>query len=150
MVVRNPSPGCEDNRMSAAENAGARGRRHSQRQAAPPTAAGPAETEESPQAGEAPERSEAAETSKTLTRPPGGAGQGQQRGRGKANSNHAGRAHGRDSEHGWRDLAGNTPSQVGVQGALRARDVARPRPEDVAAAERDVVVVRRQWQPPAG
>lgn len=71
-------------------------------------------------------------------------------GRGKAHGNQAGRAHGRDSEHGWRDLAGNTPSQVGVGGALRARDVARPRPEDLAAAERDVVVVRRQWQPPTG
>lgn len=71
-------------------------------------------------------------------------------GRGKAHGNQAGRAHGRDSEHGWRDLAGNTPSQVGVGGALRARDVARHRPEDLAAAERDVVVVRRQWQPPTG
>ncbi|MDT0260467.1 hypothetical protein [Jatrophihabitans lederbergiae] len=136
--------------MSAAENAGARGRRRGQRQAGPPAAAGPVETDETPQTGEASERSETAETSKTLTRQHGGAGQGQQRGRSKANSNHAGRPHGRDSEHGWRDLAGNTPSQVGVQGALRARDVARPRPEDVAAAERDVVVIRRQWQPPAG
>lgn len=136
--------------MSAAENAGARGRRRGQRPAGPPAAAGPAETGESPRTGEAPERSETAETSRILTGQHGGAGQGKQRERGKANSTHAGRAHGRDSKHDWRDLAGNTPSQVGVQGALRARDVARPRPEDVAAAERDVVVVRRQWQPPAG
>jgi hypothetical protein len=56
----------------------------------------------------------------------------------------------RDSERGWRDLAGNSPSQVGVGGALRARDVARPSAADLAAAERDVVIVRRKWQPPDG
>lgn len=60
----------------------------------------------------------------------------------------AGRA-GRDGDRGWRDLIGSSPSQVGVSGALRARDVARPGPEELAAAERDVVMVRRQWQPPA-
>src|SRR4051794_36544859 len=32
------------------------------------------------------------------------------------------------------------PSKVGISSALRARDVARPRPEDVAAAERDVEI----------
>ncbi len=53
-------------------------------------------------------------------------------------------------ERGWRDLAGSTPSLVGVSGALRARDVARPGPGELAAAERDLVIVRRQWQPPAG
>jgi hypothetical protein len=62
----------------------------------------------------------------------------------------AGRGHGRDSERGWRELAGSSPSQVGLSGALRARDVARPTAEDLAAAERSVVVVRRQWQPPEG
>jgi hypothetical protein len=62
----------------------------------------------------------------------------------------AGRGHGRDSERGWRELAGSAPSQVGPGGALRARDVARPTAEDLAAAERTVVVVRRQWQPPEG
>jgi hypothetical protein len=56
----------------------------------------------------------------------------------------------RDSERGWRDLAGNSPSQVGVGGALRARDVARPSAADLAAADRDVVIVRRKWQPPDG
>lgn len=56
-----------------------------------------------------------------------------------------GQAHG---ERGWRDLAGSTPSLVGVSGAMRARDVARPSPDELAAAERDLVIVRRQWQPP--
>ena len=62
----------------------------------------------------------------------------------------SGRSDGRDSERGWRELAGIAPSQVGLGGALRARDVARPTAEDLAAAERTVVVVRRQWQPPEG
>lgn len=62
--------------------------------------------------------------------------------------NESGRHHGRDAERGWRELAGSAPSQVGLGGALRARDVARPTAEDLAAAERTVVVVRRQWQPP--
>jgi hypothetical protein len=66
----------------------------------------------------------------------------------RRDSGSPGRGHGRDLDRGWRDLVGNSPSQVGVSGALRARDVARPRPEDVAAAERDIVVIRRQWQPP--
>jgi hypothetical protein len=55
---------------------------------------------------------------------------------------------GRDSERGWRELAGTSPSQVGPSGALRARDVARPTAEDLAAAEQSVTVVRRHWQPP--
>jgi len=58
------------------------------------------------------------------------------------------RGHGRDSERGWRELAGSSPSQVGLSGALRARDVARPTAEDLAAAERSITVVRRHWQPP--
>jgi hypothetical protein len=31
---------------------------------------------------------------------------------------------------------------------LRARDVNRPTEEDLAEAERDVAIVRRNWQPP--
>ncbi len=58
------------------------------------------------------------------------------------------RASNRDPERGWRDLAANTPSQVGVDGALRARDVARPSAADLAAAEREVNLIRRGWQPP--
>jgi hypothetical protein len=48
----------------------------------------------------------------------------------------------------WRDLAAPGPSRVGVSGALRARDVDRPTEEDLAEAERDVVLVRRNWTPP--
>jgi hypothetical protein len=55
---------------------------------------------------------------------------------------------GRDSDRGWRDLLGNTPSQVGVNGAMRARDVARPGPAELIAAEQDLLIVRRQWKPP--
>ena len=54
----------------------------------------------------------------------------------------------RDPDRNWRELAGAAPSQVGVSGAMRARDLNRPTPEDLAAAERDVVIIRRQWQPP--
>jgi hypothetical protein len=55
---------------------------------------------------------------------------------------------GRDTDRGWRDLLGNTPSQVGVSGAMRARDVARPTPAELLAAEQDLLIVRRQWKPP--
>lgn len=51
-------------------------------------------------------------------------------------------------ERGLRDLVGAGRSQVGVSGALRARDVNRPAEEDLAEAERDVVVIRRNWKPP--
>jgi hypothetical protein len=37
---------------------------------------------------------------------------------------------------------------VGVSGALRARDVNRPTEQDLADAEQEVVVVRRNWKPP--
>lgn len=37
---------------------------------------------------------------------------------------------------------------VGVMGAMRARDVARPTDEDNAEAEREVVVIRRNYVPP--
>jgi hypothetical protein len=43
---------------------------------------------------------------------------------------------------------GAGPSQVGVVGAMRARDAARPTAEDMAAAERDLVIVRRHYVPP--
>jgi hypothetical protein len=38
---------------------------------------------------------------------------------------------------------------VGVTAAMRARDASRPTDNDLADAERDVVIVRRHWQPPA-
>lgn len=53
------------------------------------------------------------------------------------------------TERGLRDLVGAGPSELGVQGALRGRDVSRPTEQDLAEAERDVVIVRRNWKPPA-
>jgi hypothetical protein len=53
------------------------------------------------------------------------------------------------AERGLRDLVGAGASQLGVSGALRGRDVNRPTDEDLAEAEREVVVTRRNWQPPA-
>lgn len=53
-----------------------------------------------------------------------------------------------DLERGLRGIVGAGPSQVGVSGAMRARDAARPTPEDLAAAERDLVIVRRHYVPP--
>ncbi len=50
-------------------------------------------------------------------------------------------------ERGLRDLVGAGPSQLGVSRALRGRDVNRPSAEDLAAAEQEVVVVRRHWKP---
>jgi hypothetical protein len=52
-------------------------------------------------------------------------------------------------ERGLRDLVGAGPSQVGVSGALRARDVDRPSADDLARAEHEVVLVRRHWKPPS-
>lgn len=53
-----------------------------------------------------------------------------------------------DAERGLRGIVGAGPSQVGVVGAMRARDAARPTPEDLAAAERELVIVRRHYVPP--
>jgi hypothetical protein len=50
-------------------------------------------------------------------------------------------------DRGLRDLVGAGNSQLGVDGALRARDVNRPTAEELAQAERDVVIVRRHWKP---
>lgn len=46
-----------------------------------------------------------------------------------------------------RDLVGAGPSQLGVSAALRGRDVNRPSTENLAEAERNVVIVRRNWRP---
>ena len=51
-------------------------------------------------------------------------------------------------ERGLRGLVGSGPSQVGVSGALRARDAARPTAADLRAAEAELVVVRRHYVPP--
>jgi hypothetical protein len=50
-------------------------------------------------------------------------------------------------ERGLRDLVGAGSSQLGVSGALRGRDVNRPTDEDIAEAQRDVVIIRRNWKP---
>jgi hypothetical protein len=54
------------------------------------------------------------------------------------------------AERGLRGLVAAGPSQVGVTGAMRARDAARPRPEDIEAAERDLNIIRRYYVPPDG
>ena len=51
------------------------------------------------------------------------------------------------TDRGLRDLVGAGRSQLGVDGALRARDVNRPTEQELADAERDVVIVRRNWKP---
>ena len=53
-----------------------------------------------------------------------------------------------DAERGLRGIVGAGPSQVGVVGAMRARDAARPTAADLAEAERDLVIVRRHYVPP--
>jgi hypothetical protein len=50
-------------------------------------------------------------------------------------------------ERGLRDIVGAGRSQLGVSGALRARDVNRPTDDDLAEAERDVAIIRRNWRP---
>ena len=51
------------------------------------------------------------------------------------------------SERGLRGLVGSGSSQVSVGAALRARDAARPTPEQLAAADTELVIVRRNWMP---
>lgn len=46
-------------------------------------------------------------------------------------------------EAGVAALTGGGPSQLGVDGSLRARDVSRPRPEDLVEAEEIVQVSYR-------
>jgi hypothetical protein len=51
------------------------------------------------------------------------------------------------AERGLRGLVGGGSSQVSPRAAMRARDAARPRPEDLARAEAELQVVRRHWTP---
>lgn len=51
------------------------------------------------------------------------------------------------TERGLRGLVGGGSSQVSVGAAMRARDAARPTDADLAAAEQDLVIVRRGWVP---
>ncbi len=51
------------------------------------------------------------------------------------------------SERSLRGLVGGGSSQVKPIAAMRARDAARPRESDLAAAETHLVIVRRNWSP---
>lgn len=51
------------------------------------------------------------------------------------------------AERGLRGLIGGGSSQVSPGAALRARDAARARPEDLARAEANLTIVRRNWSP---
>jgi hypothetical protein len=51
-------------------------------------------------------------------------------------------------DRGLRGLVAAGPSQVSLTSAMRARDAARPRPKDHAAAERELTLVRRYYVPP--
>lgn len=52
------------------------------------------------------------------------------------------------NERGLRGLVGSGPSQVGLSGAMRARDAAQPTAADLQAAETELVIVRRHYVPP--
>lgn len=52
-----------------------------------------------------------------------------------------------ENDRGLRSLVGNGTSQVGVRAAMLARDAARPTDADVAAAETQLVIIRRGWVP---
>ena len=53
----------------------------------------------------------------------------------------------REVERGLRGLVGSGSSQVSVGAALRARDAARPSDEQLADADANLVIVRRNWMP---
>jgi len=53
----------------------------------------------------------------------------------------------RELERGLRGLVGSGSSQVSVGAALRARDAARPTEQDLADADRNLTIVRRNWMP---
>jgi hypothetical protein len=54
----------------------------------------------------------------------------------------------REVERGLRGLVGGGASQVSVAAAMRARDAARPSEEELAAAEANLMIIRRGWTPP--
>ena len=51
-------------------------------------------------------------------------------------------------ERGLRGLVGGGSSQLSVGAALRARDATRPSAAELAAAEANLVIIRRGWTPP--
>lgn len=54
-----------------------------------------------------------------------------------------------DAAGGLRGLVGAGPTQLSTGAAMRARDASRPTDEDIAAAEAELVIVRRHWTPPS-
>src|SRR5262245_23958981 len=48
---------------------------------------------------------------------------------------------------GLRGIVGGGSSQVTPGAALRARDATRPRPTDLARAEAELTIIRRNWTP---
>jgi hypothetical protein len=53
----------------------------------------------------------------------------------------------REDDRALRGLVGAGPSMLSLDAALRARDASRPTEEEMAEAERDLVIVRRQYVP---
>lgn len=51
------------------------------------------------------------------------------------------------SERGLSGLTGPGSTQVDVVAAMQARDASRPSAEDLARAEAELVVLRRNWRP---
>ena len=51
------------------------------------------------------------------------------------------------SERNLRGLVGGGSSQVKPAAAMRARDAARPRDQEIAAAEENLAIIRRNWTP---
>jgi hypothetical protein len=68
-------------------------------------------------------------------------------GNGNGGNGNGGNGDEREAERGLRGLVGSGASQVGLSAAMRARDAARPNEDELAAAERDLVIVRRGWVP---
>jgi hypothetical protein len=52
-----------------------------------------------------------------------------------------------EGERGLRGLVGSGSSQVSVGAALRARDAARPTDAQLADADQNLPIVRRNWTP---
>jgi hypothetical protein len=67
-----------------------------------------------------------------------------------AQGNRRGRPAGGGDEASVAALSGGGPSQLGINGSLRARDVSRPREDDYAEAERLVQVSYRPRSRPHG
>src|SRR5690349_16970283 len=53
----------------------------------------------------------------------------------------------READKVLRGLVGAGPSQLSLDAALRARDASRPSDDDLADAEQNLTIVRRQYVP---